>query len=47
MRTLNQSTVKYYTQNKFDLETLYKDYPTYKNIIGSNGQRKTFNNFDF
>lgn len=29
-----------YTQNKFDLETLYKDYPTYKNIIGSNGREK-------
>jgi hypothetical protein len=29
-----------YTQNKFDLETLYKDYPTYKNTIGSNGREK-------
>ena len=29
-----------YTQNKFDLETLYKDYPAYKNIIGSNGREK-------
>ncbi len=29
-----------YTQNKFDLETLYKDYPTYKNIIGSDGREK-------
>ena len=29
-----------HTQNKFDLETLYKDYPTYKNIIGSDGREK-------
>lgn len=29
-----------YTQNKFDLETLYKDYPAYKNTIGSNGREK-------
>lgn len=29
-----------YTQNKFDLETLYKDYPSFKNIIGSNGREK-------
>ncbi|TDE43816.1 restriction endonuclease [Flavobacterium rhamnosiphilum] len=29
-----------YTQNKFDLETLYKDYPAYKNIIGSEGREK-------
>ncbi len=29
-----------YTQNKFDLETLYKDYPTFKNIIGSDGREK-------
>ncbi len=31
---------KIFTQNKFDLETLYKDYPNYKNIIGSNGREK-------
>lgn len=29
-----------YTQNKFDLETLYKDYPAFKNTIGSNGREK-------
>jgi hypothetical protein len=29
-----------YTQNKFDLEELYKDYPSYKNTIGSNGREK-------
>lgn len=29
-----------FTQNKFDLETLYKDFPDYKNIIGSNGREK-------
>ncbi|TDS64400.1 Eco57I restriction-modification methylase domain-containing protein [Myroides indicus] len=31
---------KIFTQNKFELETLYKDYPDYKNIIGSNGREK-------
>ncbi|MBS1549223.1 MAG: Eco57I restriction-modification methylase domain-containing protein [Bacteroidetes bacterium] len=31
---------KVFTQNKFELETLYKDYPDYKNIIGSNGREK-------
>lgn len=31
---------KIHTQNKFDLESLYKDYPTYKNIIGSDGREK-------
>lgn len=31
---------KIFTQNKFDLETLYNDYPDYKNIIGSNGREK-------
>lgn len=29
-----------YTQSKFDLEKLYKDYPNYKNLIGSNGKDK-------
>ncbi len=29
-----------HTQNKFDVESLYKDYPTYKNIIGSAGKEK-------
>lgn len=29
-----------FNQNKFDLEKLYKDYPKYKNIIGSNGKEK-------
>lgn len=29
-----------FTQNKFDLVSLYKDYPDYKNIIGSNGKEK-------
>ena len=31
-----------YTQNKFNLEELYSDYPNYKNIIGSNGKDKRF-----
>lgn len=31
---------KIHTQNKFDLQSLYKDYPTYKNIIGSDGREK-------
>jgi hypothetical protein len=31
---------KIHTQNKFDLESLYRDYPTYKNIIGSDGREK-------
>lgn len=29
-----------YTQNKFDLNKLYEDYPDYKNIIGSAGREK-------
>ena len=29
-----------YTQNKFDLETLYNDYPNFKIIIGSDGREK-------
>ena len=29
-----------YTQNKFDLETLYEDYPQFKKIIGSDGREK-------
>ena len=29
-----------YSQNKFQLEELYKDFPEYKNIIGSNGTEK-------
>lgn len=29
-----------HTQNKFNLETLFKDYPTFKNIIGSDGREK-------
>lgn len=29
-----------YTQNKFNLKALYKDYPEYKSIIGSNGREK-------
>ncbi len=29
-----------YTQNKFDLNQLYKDHPHYKNIIGSEGNEK-------
>ena len=31
---------KIFTQNKFDLETLYINYPDFKNIIGSNGKEK-------
>ena len=33
-----------YTQNKFDLEALYAEYPIYKTIIGSNGKDKRFRN---
>jgi hypothetical protein len=29
-----------YSQNRFKLEVLFKDYPEYKNIIGSNGTEK-------
>lgn len=29
-----------YVQNKFDLDSLYKDYPQYKTIIGSNGKER-------
>lgn len=31
-----------YSQNKFNLELLYKDYPELKTIIGSNGKDKRF-----
>jgi len=31
-----------YTQNKFNLETLYKDFPKYKEILGSEGRDKRF-----
>ncbi|NEN25588.1 DEAD/DEAH box helicase family protein [Cryomorpha ignava] len=31
-----------YSQNKFNLNRLYKDFPEYKNIIGSNGTEKRF-----
>lgn len=30
----------FYMQNKFKLDVLYKDYPQYKDIIGSNGKEK-------
>ncbi len=30
----------FYTQNKFKLDTLYKDYPQYKNMIGSGGKER-------
>ncbi|ETD18793.1 MULTISPECIES: Eco57I restriction-modification methylase domain-containing protein [Prevotellaceae] len=30
----------FYTQNKFKLDILYKDYPQYKNIIGSDGKER-------
>ena len=33
-----------YNQNKFDLEKLYKDYPEFQSIIGSNGRDKRFRN---
>ncbi|PRY80131.1 Eco57I restriction-modification methylase domain-containing protein [Alkalibacterium olivapovliticus] len=33
-----------YTQNRFDLVQLYKDYPEIKNNIGSNGKDKRFRN---
>lgn len=33
-----------YIQNKFKLNVLYKDYPEFKNIIGSNGKDKRFRN---
>jgi len=29
-----------FTQNKFNLDKLYKDFPEFKNIIGSNGREK-------
>lgn len=33
-----------YTQVRFDLESLYVDYPSYKDVIGSNGKDKRFRN---
>ena len=33
-----------YTQNRFDLDELYKDYPKFKKIIGSDGRDKRFRN---
>lgn len=33
-----------YTQNRFDLNSLYEEYPEYKNVIGSNGKDKRFRN---
>ncbi len=33
-----------YNQNKFDLDELYKKYPEFENIIGSNGKDKRFRN---
>ncbi len=33
-----------FTQNRFDLEELYKKYPEYKSIIGSEGKDKRFRN---
>lgn len=33
-----------YTQNRFDLNCLYEEYPEYKSIIGSNGKDKRFRN---
>lgn len=33
-----------YTQNRFNLDNLYQDYPEYRVIIGSNGKDKRFRN---
>lgn len=33
-----------YPQTKFNLDILYKDYPKYKSVIGSNGKDKRFRN---
>lgn len=33
-----------YIQNRFDLDTLYSDYPSFRNNIGSNGKDKRFRN---
>ncbi len=33
-----------YIQNKFDLENLYKKYPKYKSLIGSDGKDRRFRN---
>ena len=33
-----------YTQNRFNLEALYSDYPGLKNVIGSNGKDSRFRN---
>jgi len=40
----NNLTSIIFTQNKFNLETLYKEYPEFKAIIGSNGSDKRFRN---
>ncbi|OJG20104.1 restriction endonuclease [Enterococcus canis] len=43
--TLSESLAEIiYTQTKFNLEELYKNYPEYKKIIGSKGQDKRFRN---
>lgn len=39
-KTFENITSIIYLQNKFDLEALYKDYPEYENVIGSNGKEK-------
>lgn len=43
-RSTNSLSEIIFTQNRFDLEALYEDYPEYRNIIGSNGRDKRFRN---
>ena len=40
----NQDSIRniIYSQNKFNLDALYNDYPEYKSIIGSNGKDRRF-----
>lgn len=40
----NSLTAIIFTQNRFNLEALYSDYPEYRKIIGSDGKDKRFRN---
>ena len=46
-KKFNPITQIIFTQNKFDLDSLYKDYPEYKEIVGSNGKEKRLRKFVF
>lgn len=50
VKRFNEGTIDQwiYTQNKFNLTNLYKDFPEYEQVVGSNGKEKriTTNAFD-